>query len=167
MSHETILRRTSHGKVCAKSDRVCIAVVWYLCSIVVFILVAITAALAGERQPPVQADTVNQPVYEIASQFLNPTPSVRLKVTSAPWCFPCKRLRPILETLKERGYEIEIEELDSPNKPGVPYLEFFQFGQLSREYKGIPSGKDPRAFIVQTFEEIEGVIFSPRGAIRE
>lgn len=166
MSHVHVHRETTHGKVCAKGDKLCIATVWYIASVVVFILVAVTAALAGEVKRAQEVNKIDRPVYEIASQFVNPAPSVRLFVTSAPWCLPCKRLHPVLEDLQEKGYEIKVEELDRPNKPGVPYLEFYQFGELSEEFTGIPRGEDPKAFIIRKFEEIEGTIFTPRGQIR-
>lgn len=132
---------------------------WYLASLAVFICLAIAASL--ERRPKHLAKGGEDSfiVIPIATKVFNPAPSIELKVTSAEWCLPCKKLKTHLEELKKRGYSIQIYDLGDPRAPkpksGVPHLRWERFGKVAKEEAGYQS----RETLEKTFKELEGVIF--------
>jgi thiol-disulfide isomerase/thioredoxin len=85
----------------------------------------------------------------------DPAPStVKLVVTSADWCGPCKKLEPTIAALKKEGYAVEKVINNTPNH-SVPRLQWFRFDKLERtEY-----GALPKTEIVKIFEEIESWVF--------
>ena len=45
----------------------------------------------------------------------------KLKYFSAPWCGPCKFFKPIINELKEDGYDIEIINIDEDQEKTLAY----------------------------------------------
>lgn len=134
---------------------------WFYCSAIAFVLWVLASIMAEGT-----ANDIGQSLHKfhlehrITSRFLvstegNPAPSVTLKVTSAPWCLPCQRLKPVLNDLKKEGYRIEIVELQRPNKPEVPTLEFYRFDVLERTEVGYKTPEKLREY----FASVEGTVF--------
>lgn len=120
--------------------------VYYAISLSCFITLSAMAML--DKQPDSGRETQHINVDG------NPTPSVKLVVTSADWCGPCKVLAKTTATLGKAGYSIETKTNNQPNH-SVPRLQWFRFGQLERtEY-----GNLPKEEIISVFEEIEDKVF--------
>jgi thiol-disulfide isomerase/thioredoxin len=122
--------------------------VFYLISIICFVSVSALCVL------DVNQNTVRENQFNPADS--DPAPSVvKLVVTGADWCGPCKKLDPILAALKKEGYSIEKKTNNNPNHP-VPRLQWFRFKtDLERTEYGALSKKE----ITKIFEEIESKVF--------
>jgi len=134
---------------------------WFYCSFFAFVLWLITS-IVGQEPSANNRESLREfnVKHRIASRFLvasegNPAPSVTLKVTSAPWCIPCQRLKPILNELKKEGYQIEVIELQRPDKPSIPALDFYRFDKLDTEDSGLKTAKELR----EIFAKVEGTVF--------
>lgn len=69
--------------------------------------------------------------------------SSHLKVFTAPWCAPCKSMKPALEKLARDGLLIAEVDVDADfataamhRVRSVPTLKFYQDGQLVRSHSG-------------------------------
>jgi len=141
---------------------------WYISAAVVFVLWVASAVVAkGEdsfnlREAVREFFTGKRIVPRVVvTENDNPAPSVELTVTSAPWCGPCRVIKPTLKKLEKQGYSIKIITVDNPGK-SVPHFEWKRFGELEREHsgvKGYPDAKKVEETIRKTFAEIEGSIF--------
>lgn len=129
--------------------------IWFACSALCFVCVAIIALVAKTYKPPVQDNSDFISVFPVTGVLRgNPAPSVKLEVTSSPFCLPCRQLKPILARLKELGYNITIIETSSPQGP-VPKLQFSQFDKV----KQVEFGYKTEEQIKEIFEKIEGSVF--------
>lgn len=133
---------------------------WFIASAICFALVIVATCLAGQRLNTASKDYPElRQTHTVPASLVedgNPAPSVHLKVTSAPWCIPCKRLKPILDKLKKEGYSIKVNVLDDPGV-SVPRLDFQKFGQSEKVLTGYQSEDK----IKKVFAEIEGAVFTP------
>lgn len=142
---------------------------WYISAFVVFVIWITTSVVAKGGEDPTNIRETLREFFAskrivprlIVSKDDNPAPSVVLEVTSAPWCGPCRVIKPILKKMEKEGYKIKITVLDNPGK-SVPYFEWKHFGKLELEHAGVegyPDLKKAEATLRETFREIEGSIF--------
>ena len=134
---------------------------WYTLSVCVFVLIAVTTALAkggqhlSEGFPIAPLDRPTVAWFEKT----NPAPSVTVHYYGAKWCGPCKKLKPILKGLEKEGYEIKFHDIDQEPRPRdvtvVPTLKWFKFGKFVESQTGLRTKAELKA----KFEEIEGSIF--------
>jgi thioredoxin 1 len=80
----------------------------------------------------------------------------KLIAFKAAWCAPCKMLTPILQQLKEEGYNIEMidvdenkELADENNVKTIPTLDFFEDGKKYRRALGLKTKDELVTFLTE------------------
>jgi thioredoxin 1 len=80
----------------------------------------------------------------------------RIVVYSATWCGPCRRLKPVLMSLKNEGYKVEYRDVDKDRKrltyayKALPTIFFVRNDAVIRKETGYRSEKHIKAHLRPT-----------------
>jgi hypothetical protein len=82
---------------------------------------------------------------EVPGRTYFPEKADRLEVASASWCSPCRKLKPVIISLRDQGYDVKFIHPGARDTVSLPTIYFLLDGKVVDQVDGLMTEKEIKA----------------------